>query len=162
MGDALAPLNLGTGRTAKAIAAGAAHTCALLDDDSVKCWGVNDRGQLGLGDTDPRGDDPDEMGDHLPAVALGLPTGVRVISLTAGDAHTCALLSNGAAKCWGAGSNGRLGSGVTSSYGDEPNEMGIALPVVDVGSGRTVKAITAGAAHTCAIRDSNDVVCWGY
>ncbi|NDF69057.1 MAG: hypothetical protein EB143_06030, partial [Actinobacteria bacterium] len=161
MGNALLPVNLGAGRTAKAIATGAAHTCALLDDDSVKCWGANDDGQLGLGDIDARGDDPDEMGDNLPSVSLGLPSGVRVTAIAAGDAHTCALLSNGTVKCWGSGGNGRLGSGDELSRGDEADEMGVVLPVVNVGSGRTVKAITAGAAHTCALRDTNDVVCWG-
>ena len=161
MGSALLPINLGAGRTAKAIATGAAHTCALLDDDSVKCWGANDDGQLGLGDIDARGDDLNEMGDNLPTVSLGLPSGVRVTAIAAGDAHTCALLSNGTVKCWGFGENGRLGSGDDASRGDEADEMGAALPVVDVGSGRTVKAITAGAAHTCALRDTNDVVCWG-
>ena len=161
MGNALLPINLGTGRTAKAIATGAAHTCALLDDDSVKCWGANDDGQLGLGDIDARGDDPNEMGDNLPSVLLGLPSGVRVTAIAAGDAHTCALLSNGTVKCWGSGGNGRLGSGDELSRGDEADEMGVVLPVVNVGSGRTVKAITAGAAHTCALRDTNDVVCWG-
>ncbi|NBO84785.1 MAG: chromosome condensation regulator, partial [Actinobacteria bacterium] len=133
----------------------------MLDDDSVKCWGANDDGQLGLGDIDARGDDPDEMGDNLPSVSLGLPSGVRVTAIAAGDAHTCALLSNGTVKCWGSGGNGRLGSGDELSRGDEADEMGVVLPVVNVGSGRTVKAITAGAAHTCALRDTNDVVCWG-
>jgi len=111
MGNSLLPINLGTGRTAKSLATGAAHTCALLDDDSVKCWGANDDGQLGLGDVDARGDAANEMGDNLPTVDLGVPAGVRVTAIAAGDAHTCALLSNGTVKCWGAGSNGRLGSG---------------------------------------------------
>ena len=90
MGNALLPINLGTGRTAKAIATGAAHTCALLDDDSVKCWGANDDGQLGLGDADARGDAANEMGDNLPTVDLGVPAGVRVTAIAAGDVHTCA------------------------------------------------------------------------
>ncbi|MFM8446029.1 MAG: RCC1 domain-containing protein, partial [Actinomycetota bacterium] len=161
MGDALAAVQLGSGRTAKAIATGAAHSCALLDNDSVKCWGANDDGQLGLGDTDARGDAAGEMGDALPAVSLGLSVGVRVTAITAGDAHTCALLSSGAVKCWGAGSNGRLGSGDEESRGDAGGEMGASLPTVDLGSGRTAKAVSASAAHTCAIRDTNDVVCWG-
>ena len=77
MGDNLPVVDLGTGRTAKMISAstGGAHTCAVLDDDSVKCWGWNDSGQLGLGDTSNRGDGPGEMGDNLPVVDLGTYVG---------------------------------------------------------------------------------------
>ncbi len=52
MGDFLAPVDLGAGRTATAITAGDFHTCALLDNGIVKCWGFNAFGQLGYGDTD--------------------------------------------------------------------------------------------------------------
>jgi hypothetical protein len=70
MGNALPAVDLVTNRTAKGIAAGANYTCVLLDDDSVKCWGVNDAGTLGIGDTTFRGGQPGEMGDALPAVDL--------------------------------------------------------------------------------------------
>ena len=161
MGDALAVVQLGSGRTAKMIATGAAHTCAVLDNDSVKCWGANDDGQLGLGDTDARGDGALEMGDALATVSLGLATGVRVTAIAAGDAHTCVMLSTGAVKCWGAGANGRLGTGDEHSRGDEAGEMGASLAAIDLGAGRSAKAISAGGAHTCVVRDTNDVVCWG-
>ena len=161
MGDGLPAVDLGTGRTAKLLATGAAHTCVVLDNDAVKCWGLNDDGQLGLGDTNARGDGAGEMGDALPAVSLGLSAGVRVVAIAAGDAHSCVLLSSGAVQCWGAGGNGRLGSGNENSRGDEAGEMGASLPNVDLGAGRTAKAISVGAAHTCVIRDLNDVVCWG-
>ena len=161
MGDGLPAVDLGMGRTAKLLATGAAHTCVVLDNDAVKCWGLNDDGQLGLGDTNARGDGAGEMGDALPAVSLGLSAGVRVVAIAAGDAHTCVLLSSGAVQCWGAGANGRLGSGNEDSRGDEAGEMGASLPNVDIGAGRTAKAISVGAAHTCVIRDLNDVVCWG-
>ena len=58
-------------RTSESVAAGKRHTCAVLDDKSVKCWGPNDYGQLGLGDTAKRGIARSDMGDSLPAVALG-------------------------------------------------------------------------------------------
>ena len=51
MGDNLPAVDLGTGRTATAISIGSQHTCALLDNVSVKCWGFNDVGQLGLENT---------------------------------------------------------------------------------------------------------------
>ncbi len=159
MDDALVAVNLGAGRSVRAVSAGSVHTCALLDNDAVKCWGAYDDGQLGLGDIDARGDAAGEMGDALPAVSLGLAAGVRVVAIAAGDAHTCVVLSSGAVKCWGAGANGRLGSGNEHSRGDNAGEMGASLPTIDVGAGRTAKAISVGAAHTCVIRDLNDVVC---
>ena len=162
MGDALPSVDLGAGRTATLLATGAAHTCVVLDNGDVKCWGLNDDGQLGVGDTVARGDAAGEMGDALPAVSLGLASGLRVTGIAAGDAHTCALISDGSVKCWGSGANGRLGTGDENSRGDEAGEMGSSLAVVDLGSGRRATALSAGGAHTCAIRDTNDVVCWGY
>ena len=71
MGDDLPPIDLGAGRTATAISAGTSHTCVILDDGSIKCWGWNFLGQLGQGDTDDRGDEPGEMGDALLPIDLG-------------------------------------------------------------------------------------------
>jgi alpha-tubulin suppressor-like RCC1 family protein len=159
MGDALATIDLGTGRTAVAISAGSAHTCAVLDNATVKCWGLNTDGQLGLGDTDDRGDDAGEMGDALVTIDLG--TGRTAVAISAGSTHTCAILDNATAKCWGAGTNGRLGYGDQSSLGDDSGEMGNALAAVSLGTGRTVKALSSGDAHTCAILDNNSVKCWG-
>ena len=87
MGDNLPAVDVGTGRTVKSIAVGGSHTCAILDDDTLKCWGENGAGQLGLGDKNRRGDQPGEMGDALPAIDLG--TGRTAKSVSAGDNHTC-------------------------------------------------------------------------
>jgi hypothetical protein len=69
-----------------AISAGGVHTCAMLNNGSVKCWGYNGSGQLGLGNTVSRGDGPGEMGDTLPAVALG--TGRKAVSIVSGGFFT--------------------------------------------------------------------------
>ncbi|MBI4676690.1 MAG: hypothetical protein HY748_03835 [Elusimicrobia bacterium] len=159
MGDNLPPVSLGTGRTAAAIATGSEHTCALLDNGAVKCWGRNGVGQLGLGDTSSRGGGPGEMGDNLPPVSLG--TGRTAMAIAAGYTHTCALLDNGAVKCWGYNGNGQLGLGDTSWRGDGPGEMGDSLPAVSLGTGRTALAIAAGGGHTCALLDNDAVKCWG-
>jgi alpha-tubulin suppressor-like RCC1 family protein len=63
-------VDLGTGRSAVTIDVGTTHSCALLDDASIKCWGAGNRGALGTGDTVDRGDDPGEMGDALPPADL--------------------------------------------------------------------------------------------
>ena len=153
-------VDLGTNHTAKAITAGDKHTCAILDNDQVKCWGANDHGQLGLGDTNLRGDDVEnEMGDNLPFVDLGVDHTAKAIF--ARYNYTCAILDNDKLKCWGHNYFGQLGLGDTNSRGDEPYEMGDDLPFVDLGSDHTVKAITAGKNHTCAILNNDGLKCWG-
>ena len=87
MGAGLPTVDLGTGRTAIAVAAGSFHACALLDDGSVKCWGQNGSGRLGIGDTASRGDGPGDMGDDLPAVALHPRGDQRLAARDEGEAH---------------------------------------------------------------------------
>jgi len=94
----------------------------------VKCWGRNLDGQLGLGDTAARGNEPNEMGEKLPTVDLG--KGEKAVSMSLGLVHTCALLSSGAVKCWGKGDYGQLGLGDPLTRGNESNEMGDNLPAV--------------------------------
>jgi cysteine-rich repeat protein len=160
MGDELLPVSFTSGKTVKAVAAGHLHTCVLLNDDTVRCWGYNDSGQLGLGDKNHRGDNPNEMGVNLPPVDLG--TGKKAIAIAAGNRHTCAILEGGSVKCWGYNVVGQLGLESTSQLGDEPNEMGDKLPYVDLGAGKTALAIAAGWDHTCALLNDGSVKCWGY
>ena len=167
MGSALAPVNLGTGRTALAVAAGDRHTCALLDNGSVKCWGLNDFGQLGQGHTTTLGDNASEMGDNLPAVALG--SGRSAIAIAAGGRVSCALLDNATLKCWGQNGAGQLGQGDTVARGDQANEMGDSLSPVNLGTNRSVTAVVlapgttsaAGSAHVCALLNNATVKCFG-
>jgi alpha-tubulin suppressor-like RCC1 family protein len=145
MGDKLDAVDLGPGRAAKMISAGRYHTCAVLDDDSVKCWGANDQGQLGLRGTSNRGDGPGEMGDKLDAVDLG--TGRTAKTISAGDHHTCAVLDDDSVKCWGMNGRGQLGLGDTAKRGASADEMGDNLPVVDFGTyvdeyGRSLRVIS--------------------
>lgn len=128
-------VNLGTGRTVKFAAAAGMHTCAILDNDNVKCWGFNLNGELGLGvgAGDPRGslgDQPNEMGDYLPVVNLG--AGRTVKSLIAGYGHNCAILENDSIKCWGDSYYGQLGLGDKNYRGDIPSEMSDNLPALEL------------------------------
>ena len=83
MGSNLPAVDLGSGRTVETLAVGSSHVCAILDDESLKCWGANFRGRLGLGDENDRGDNMGEMGDNLPALDLG--TGRTVETLAVGS-----------------------------------------------------------------------------
>jgi cysteine-rich repeat protein len=159
MGPSLPAVDLGGLAHASAITAGADHACALLDDGTVKCWGHNGSGQLGLGDVSSRADEPNEMGELLPPVDLG--AGKKAKAIAAGYVHTCALLEDGAVKCWGGNDDGQLGQGDTLGRGDEPSEMGSNLFAVDLGAGKTAIAIAAGGRHTCALLQGGEVKCWG-
>ncbi|MBM3657702.1 MAG: hypothetical protein FJW93_05470, partial [Actinobacteria bacterium] len=141
------------------IDAGDGHTCVVLDSAAVKCFGSATSGQIGSGGTAALGDASAEMGDALIAVNLGAGRTVRAIST--GTAHTCALLDDATVKCFGEGDNGRLGSGATTDIGRSAAVMGDALAAVQLGSGRTAKAIATGAAHSCALLDNDNVKCWG-
>jgi uncharacterized repeat protein (TIGR01451 family) len=159
MGTNLPAVDLGAGRTATTLAAGVNHTCAILDTGAVKCWGLNNLGQLGLGNNANRGDQAGEMGDALPAVELG--PGRTAIAIAAGTVHTCAILDDHSTRCWGGNGGGQLGLGDTSHRGDGAGEMGSALPAVDLGPGRSAVQITGGMSHTCAVLDDGTVKCWG-
>ncbi len=161
MADALPAVSLGIGRTARAVAASYLHTCALLDDRSLKCWGSNSSGMLGLGDTANRGDGIGKMGDSLPPVDLG--TGRTAVAIGAGrwSSHTCAILDDRSLKCWGSNSSGQLGLGDVANRGDQSLEMGDYLLAVALGTGRTAVAVALGMVHTCALLDNGSVKCWG-
>jgi len=157
------PVNLGAGRTAKAITAGGGHTCALLDDGSVRCWGYGGTGQLGYGNTNNVGDD--ETPGSVGPVDLG--SGRKALAISAGTRHTCALLDNGSVRCWGHNIHGELGYATVSTPGKNENDVGDnetpgSVGPVDLGPGRTATGISAGDTHTCALLDDATVRCWGY
>src|SRR3989475_8829922 len=85
--------------TATAVTAGGFHTCALLQDGTVRCWGQNTFGQLGNGSI---------LNSFTPVTVSGITTAVAV---SAGGWHTCALLHDGTVRCWGRNEDGQLGNG---------------------------------------------------
>ncbi|CAM9579206.1 unnamed protein product [Ectocarpus sp. 6 AP-2014] len=159
MGDNLPFVDLGDEVLVSSVALGAKHTCAVVGDGDVKCWGNNDGGQLGYEDTTARGIAVGQMGDLLPAVDLG--TKQRAIAVAAGFFHTCALLYTGDIKCWGFGSSGQLGQGSNSSIGNAVDSMGDNFGPVDLGADRTAIAVSLGGTHSCAALDDSTVKCWG-
>ena len=132
------------------------HTCALLENSKVKCWGSNRYGQLGLGHSNTIGNQANEI-TNLPSVDLGH----NAKAIAVGNRHTCALLNNDHIKCWGANNRGQLGYGTKGgSIGDASGEMGSNLSFVG-GNNFKAKAISAGRDLTCAIMTDDNVKCWG-
>jgi len=123
------------------VASGRAHTCALTTAGAVKCWGHNNIGQLGDGSTTQR---------WTPVAVAGLGSGV--VSVAAGDYHTCALTTAGAVQCWGNNNLGQLGDGSTTPS---------STPVAVAGLGSGVVSVAAGSTHTCALTTAGGVQCWG-
>jgi alpha-tubulin suppressor-like RCC1 family protein len=160
---AVGVVDLGPSDTVKAVSAGGAFTCAILTNNTVKCWGLNDSGQVGLGipattaATLSIGDDPGEEPANNDPVSL--PGGQGAVAVAAGSKHVCVILTGGGVACWGEGIQGKLGYGNTTYIGD--NEAPATAGTVDLGSGRTAVAITAGDQHSCAILDNGTVRCWG-
>ena len=143
------PVDLGG--SAIAVAAGADFTCAILGDNSVRCWGVNDQGQLGRGNVTPQlTATPNSLG---PVNVGGLANAISVGGNTA-----CVLLSDGTVRCWGANAFGLLGTGnavATPSTTMTPN----LIPLVSLGT--TATAISVGSGHACALLTGGTVRCWG-
>lgn len=90
------------GHSAVAVSVGDNHTCAILDDHTVRCWGEGASGQLGYGNTNNIGDN--ETPGSVGPVNLG--AGRTAMEVSAGGSHTCALLDDDTVRCWGLGSSG--------------------------------------------------------
>ena len=113
MGKHLPSVDLGTGRSAKFIAAGGYHTCAILDGDSVKCWGYGANGQLGYGDTLSRGDDGGEM---VRGVIVTTQFGLVVRAVVVGGDSRSAVVIGGDSGSFAA----PLSSGIVTTRGRSP------------------------------------------
>ncbi len=154
----LLPIALPAGRTVIRLAAGSDTTCLLLDDASVRCLGANISGQLGLGDTLPRGKSPSHLGAGLTAADLGPGT---VLGVTVGTGATCVSLEGGSVKCWGRNTSGQLGVGSINPSGDYPKDMGAKLRTTDLGPGAYAVKVAGGNGFACALLKSGNLKCWG-
>lgn len=131
---------------ATSLSLGASHSCAVLEDGSVSCWGESDNGRLGNGN--------DYTDRNIPHSTNSLGFGHSAIQLSSGGQFTCAILENGEVTCWGRGTSGQLGDGGLQDR-STPDKTG------SFGSNRKAIAISAGSHHVCVILDDGKVSCWG-
>lgn len=124
------------------VAVGANHQCLLNADFGVQCWGSNDAGQLGTSLS--------VESVTMPLSVNGLSSGV--VQVAAGHSHSCALLATGSVWCWGKNDDGQLGDGGTENR---------SLPVEITALGTDVTALSLAGGHSCALKQSGGVWCWG-
>ncbi|HEY3565474.1 MAG TPA: hypothetical protein VGL96_10760, partial [Casimicrobiaceae bacterium] len=144
-GTRLTPVNLPNLINVVAIAAGEAHTCALLASGTARCWGLNSSGQLGSNTASSI--------SPTPTAVAGLG---RVVAIAAGgtlgSSHTCALQADGKVLCWGSNNVGQLGVGFVST----PSSAPVLVPGLS-----DVVAIAVGEQHSCALVAIGALFCWG-
>lgn len=121
------------------LAAGALFSCAL-SQGNVYCWGKNDKGQLGIGNS---------FNTAVPAKVLNVNDAIAV---SAGQDHACALGANGRIWCWGANDLGQLGRGTQTAH-EPPDFVPGLLGIRQVSVGEQ--------GHTCALTTLGQVACWG-
>jgi len=124
----------------KQIAAGGYHSCAIVDDGAIMCWGYNFYGQLGRGSS----------GDIRlkPARVIGIEDATH---LSLGLYHSCARLRSGGVQCWGKNQNGQLGNGTTTDSASPVEVSGI----------NNATSVAVGWRHSCARLSNGRVQCWG-
>lgn len=144
----------------KQLALGQDHSCVLFATNQVKCWGQNESGQLGLGDTRNRGAAAADMGVNLPYLAL-TTDGSKVQKLALGSTHSCVLFDNGKMKCWGKNDYGQLGLPGLTQTGNTAETTPDKTPYIDLGSTQAVVDIDAGVSVTCAVLANGEAKCWG-
>lgn len=126
---------------ARALFVGASNNCALTKSGGLECWGFGGTGQMG---------DNNAEGNLVPGDVSGLTAGVR--DLVIGDSHMCALLEDRSVRCWGYNGYGSIGDGNTED---------VLAPIEPEGLEGEFEQVAIGDAHTCALKASGEVWCWG-
>jgi alpha-tubulin suppressor-like RCC1 family protein len=137
------------GKTLVQVSAGDGFACALDTSGQAYCWGANDRGELGDGNT---------VASTVPVAVdtSGVLAGKSLTQISAGQQHACALDTSGQAYCWGLNIYGALGDGATTD-----SSVPVAVDTSGVLAGKTLTKLAGGETSTCALDTSGAAYCWG-
>ena len=135
------------------ISGGFYHACALTNGGEVQCWGHNTSGQLGDGSTDSK--------NYAVAVVEedGTSPTARVVHVSSGQYHTCALTDRDGVQCWGSSYHGQLGDDTTT---DKVYPVAVVMKKDSPLPLSGIVELTVGGSHGCALVMEGEVRCWGY
>ena len=125
------------------------HACVIASDNKLYCWGRNHRGQLGNNST----------ADSSKPVAVnmtGVLAGKTIKQISSGAYHTCVVASDDNAYCWGENMKGQLGNNSTAN-----SSVPVKVDTSGALAGKTIKQISTGHYHTCAVASDDKIYCWG-
>jgi alpha-tubulin suppressor-like RCC1 family protein len=155
--SAIAPIDFGDARRVVQLSAGWYHVCVLFEDARARCWGRNESGQLGQGNTEDYGDDAGETLNALPDIPLE-----RVVQISAGVSNTCALVRagegpGGTVHCFGSDRDGAIGDTLSGDFGDDEAVTTLRpAALVEIAT-----SVAAGDGVNCALLSNDTVQCWG-
>ena len=142
------PVEFPANRTVVTVGMGLHHTCAILDDGSLMCWGSDHDGKLGNG--------LEETSSQYTPVLVDIPDNRNAIAVEGGHTNTCVLFDDGGVMCWGRDHVGQNGDGGSASTTHSPG-ANVALP-----ENRSAVDLSVGAYHSCAVLDDFSITCWGW
>ena len=152
------PVFMPPGKTAVQVSNGGHHTCAIMDDHSLYCWGENSEGIVGVGESGT---------DVTTPYPISLPAGRTAVAVSTGWKNSCVILDDGTGMCWGLNTVGQVGDGTTTDR-DEPTPITIlptssTLAAIAIGGGGGTGATNGGESGTttCALLNNGSVACWG-
>ena len=156
IGDDETPLfegDVSVGEEVLKLSLGDNFTCALLASGNIKCWGYNGQGQLGIS----LSSDASRYREAFFHSNINFGTSLRVIDISSGGSHSCALFESGQIKCWGYNAQGQLGLGHGTSIG----RRGFLHKMDFIDVGGPVAGLSLGSDGSCALLESGSVKCWG-
>ncbi|HAZ13275.1 MAG: hypothetical protein A2X86_08065 [Bdellovibrionales bacterium GWA2_49_15] len=167
----LSPAELVAGKTVEILRNGTGlNTCAIISDGTLRCWGYNSYGSLGLGHTNVIGDNeyPYTAGDVPVFTATEIADGRKVADVLMGYDFTCIVSDLAQVKCFGGNFNWQLGLGnsAATNIGDYefPSEVTVFPQILSASektSGRSISKITSGGDSHCTLFQDKGVRCWG-
>ena len=136
----------------RALSAGSGFTCGVDSRNAVLCWGSNVDGAVGDGAKDRCGDIAPVQCSLTPVV---VPINVRILGVSAGSSHACAVTEEGTVLCWGSNALGQFG------FHDPKATIMRSPRLIEFERGVRMRSVQAGGIHSCGVTDRGQLYCWG-